>query len=310
MISLIRTLTSGFALLCSNLALAGSCERLDCDCVNIPNTSFQRSCVAREQYLRESCLTPDNDVIGYCAIHGRNAFPVAISLSLPEYSASEDIESSDRQVAQLFWSIRQDASFSKGFYLDGEFDSAIAILKISTRNLQNLLKTQLSVAEAWQLEGKNKKRLRAWKNYSEDTADLAEFWGNYLNDIGEDATVQSKNKKYHQFREKLSDLVALMYEQAGFGFANAEKYRDAAEAWKMASTISSNALAALIERDAPPSQIDSMKDQTSSRLHRASLHWLTGSKQSESDREAEKAIEFASDKLLQEILTGAEGEEY
>ena len=307
MLNLIKSLSVFLIFASSQAAWAGTCERVNCDCASIPSDFFQQSCFAHEALLHQSCLSGADNVKGYCALHGSNAFPVALDLNTQKTQASADVDSSNRQVAQLYWSIRQDAAFVKNASQSADFKSAAAVIKLSRLNLDNLFETQKSVAEAWITRGKEKKARRAWKDYSEDTIELADFWNTYLNEVSAGAQNNSKNTAYLNFNQMLAEFVAAIYEQAGYAFAGAEKYRPAAEAWKSASGISANSLGLLVLQNSELGAFEKYKSQTTSRLHRATLYWLKGSKEDDPSKKVQEAIEFASDKLLQEILADSDG---
>ena len=104
-----------FILLVSAIPAAwpGSCEQLDCNCNGIPNKPLQKKCISHESILKASCSSPADNVRGYCGLHGPEGYPVAVTLSRESVDASTDVKGSDRQIAQLYWSIRQDQAYAK-----------------------------------------------------------------------------------------------------------------------------------------------------------------------------------------------------
>lgn len=296
--------------LCAHPSFAGSCAVLDCDCASIPNKPFQDACNAHERLLSESCPDSKKDVRGYCGIHGSKANPVAITLDVTDVAPSNDVDASDRQVASLYWSIRQDVNFAGAALKKQEYEESIAILKIARRNLDSLFQTQLGVAQAWGVKEKPNRAKSAWKDYSDDTHSLAKHWGKLLKKS--DSALSKVSKKADDdpaplallidLRESIAELVALTYEQAGYAYAHAEKYGPAAKAWKEAAQVSSGQIAVLMEYG-KKDLVNVYKNRSAARLNRASLYWLMSEEGDDEEEKAREAMEYASDQLLQKLLT-------
>lgn len=280
---------------------AGACgSAIDCDCKNIPNESLKMSCITHERMLKESCASEKQGVQAFCAQHGPAGFPVATTIKLEPQSPSSSVDDSNRLTAQLYWSVRQDAYVSEEGYQQGDIDRAAVILRISKRNLDSLFKTQRSVDQAISASGEQGDNI--WISYSADTFSLAEHWHKYL------AKVQP-NTEQRALYEPLAELVGYMYEMAGYSYAKAEQFAAASQSWKLASTISADMLALAVSASDDGQNIDKYKSLTASRLHRASLYWVQSSGDDDPKLLARKADELASDKLLQEILSGGSAEE-
>ena len=182
------------------------------------------------------------------------------------------------------------------------------MLNISGLNVESLFKAQKSVAAAWDAEKKRKKKVKAWKNYAEDSFELAKFWQKYLSEIQTLNEKQRANAQLFEFTEKLSQVVGLLFEISGYAYARSENFGAAAQSWKFASEISASLIALASNRQLEASEINRYSDQTTARLHRASLYWLQTSRSRDEEQRATEAVEFASDKLLKDILAASESE--
>lgn len=311
-----------FISLSSVYVAAGTCAKLNCDCDRIPNAPLKMGCNTHERALRESCPDGTKDVRAYCAIHGPEAFPVAISLDTAEQPPSLDVDSSNRKIASLYWSVRQDANFSKAAFDKGDYSEATAIITIASRNIASLFKAQLSVVQAWKVENRDKQEQGAWKDYSPDTYDLAKHWLAYENKIGSE--LENSRQVYLNQRdddkalvkyeallglyENVSRLTGELFEQTGFAYGRADRPQSAANAWKQAAELSAELMVVLSQTNINDDKVDELKNITASRLHRATYYWLLDNDGKDDEARALEAIEFASSKLLQEILTATDGE--
>lgn len=277
--------------------LAGACaDDIDCDCNSIPNDPLKMSCMAHERMLKDSCVKQKQGGQAYCAQHGPAGFPVATAITLDGQSASENVDDSNRMIAQLYWSIRQDALLSEEAYRENDLEKAAVILRISKRNLDSLFNTQRAVDKA--ISAQQDAVVSAWSSYSADTFALAEHWNKYLLKVQK---VEGKDKLH----TPLAELVGYIYEQAGYAYARATKYAAAAQAWKSASSISAKLLSATVSGSGQKQEVDKYTSLTAARLHRASLYWVQSNGDEDPELLARKAAEFASDKLLREILADA-----
>ena len=276
-----------------------SCQLITCDCAPVEPSGLKQACLSQQEQVIRNCKNQTSDTL-YCGIHGplANSLPLEVALTKPTLFDKDEIKNENQIIATLFWSIRQDANFSRNAHKSGEIKKAENILKIAKRNVDKLFHTQYSVAASWVKTGKDGKARNEWKKYAPDNLELAEYWLNYAEQI----SLQENTPR--RLKQNVYALSGKLYEMAGTAYGFSGKEINAAKAWKKASEVSSQALV-LVEsaREFDELEANQIKLQAAARLNRASFHWLRADSKEDAEAALKISLAFKSQKLLlEEIL--------
>ncbi|MFT7561555.1 MAG: hypothetical protein ACI93R_003484 [Flavobacteriales bacterium] len=313
---MLKGVTSVFSicitLVLSQLVSAGnSCDLASCDCSAIDNPAWQLVCLAQEKNLKERCETTAEEDLGYCSLHGPLAKALPFELREDAFTLPSivNVDSENRKIASLFWSMRQDWDYISNNVTKNNFDTASQIVKITDQNVDNLYKAQLTVTYELGQEDGDASARKAWKKYASDNQDLAKFWRGKALSLSNKGALDSVESEVLVFNLSLFRMVGRIQELSGVSYALANKQAKAVKMWLKASEIAKEQLRLAEKHALPSKQQDFYRQLVATRIHRASFHALQNDKQQDAEDLLRKSQEFvANEQLFDEILKITEEE--
>lgn len=257
------------------------CRKISCDCENLSTESWQKACSNQESRIIANCFRSPQEEYGYCSLHGpaANAVPLALSLQNPAAVSLDETSRLNNKIAVLYWSMYKGFDTLSEAVAQGNAESARVTLQTFEHNLDELFLTQQTVAKSLMAAGANAEAQSAWRDYSSDTLTVAtdvyikaeSLLNNYdaINDAAE--RDQMRLVGLHMI-----NMGGKMFEQVGYAYAQGQRHKHAAQAWKNASKASALAMAHTFNEADSGKSGDYYRLQSAARLHRASYHWTFG----------------------------------
>lgn len=272
-------LLTGLACLTIPVSAQNQCPKISCDCMKLPVEPWQSICANYEKKIKQACAKNGGEPTTYCALHGPDATPLPLAISVPavEVIPVEDIAETNRRIASMYWSVRTDVDLALEQVEKGQHVRAQQIIKVVEANIQNLFENQHQVVVSWVSYEEEKNAIKAWRDYSSDTENMAEYIEKRAADLwkrfeqAEDKTVKKVNRV---LSHKLLRLAGEVYEQAAYAYDGGVQYEESAKVWSKAAGLTKLLIEQKQSLGASQQGIEYFRYQAAARLHRASYEWL------------------------------------
>ena len=127
------------------------CPSLNCDCENIPESTWQKECRDYEKGLRKACVANNGKPTGYCHLHGPDARPLAQGLKYKTFDvlAKDSIKAHNKKIEILAWSAKDDFKVAGILEKRKRFKDALSYLKKFEKTQKNIHNIRRQIAQSW-----------------------------------------------------------------------------------------------------------------------------------------------------------------
>lgn len=244
-------------------AAVDSCAEIQCDCTALNSAVLKAVCRDREKDMRSRCEQSGFARSGSCGFSGAAANRQSVDW-LPDSGAQSQLNAA--KLLNLKWASSLGSVQNRLTRLD-ESKRAMTRLVVTEdlRQLEgaidDLLGVQKQLAAALRHNAAENALRESWSQFSLVTASVAKGLRIIRGEVSVDA-----------LQEELTDAEAGLYEQSAYGYAQAGRFEDAAQLWKLSAEMAAE-LMAKAERGGAKEKIDQYRYQQSTRLHRARENW-------------------------------------
>ena len=277
------SVTALLILISGNAFAQNACEQISCDCEALPSDSWQASCAAREDQLKNLCQSHRSPKPNeFCALHGPLATAVPISISVEPGNALEKIQivKHSHKLAAVYWSIHHDLEKLQTHFSAGNIEKSESAFGMIDNNVGNLFALQKDVAASYVAIDNKPEAEQSWRHYAEDSEKVGELlfdYGKAMFNATNSMENGSKKIRSQQLALNMLGVAGKVYEQSGYAYAQGIRHRAASEAWKAAANIS------VVAAEKKQNSFDYIGNperdqrQAAMRLHRASYYWVVAS---------------------------------
>ena len=290
---------------------AEQCEKISCDCSNMYVDSWKNICLEQEKVIRENCNS-NRENIGFCSVHGpsANRLPLDLSTDDVEDISQNDVKKYTHRLGILYWYINTDFEKTTELLEKEKFQLVSKKLKTLDLNIDNAFKIQFQVATALNKANKKDEAELSWRDFSADTFVYAtNFYSQaekMLNAYEEIIDPQTRDQ-FHKLSLDLMLMTGKVYEQLGYSYANGQRHKHAARSWKKAADASG--LLLVHNMGASQKDVQYLRYQSASRLHRASYHWLLGSGRGSAEQSLAESTKYMDIESAESISVLVEDEQ-
>lgn len=268
------------------VSAAEQCPQIDCDCSSLPTEKWTQVCQQYETIIKAECVANANTPKSYCSIHGENATPVALSLSLSKTFNPFDVDKTtedtlEDKIKMASWSLEADLGTAKKMLEKKQYSRTMQILKLIDSNADKLfddteqLEYAIRLRQRGDEDDKQRDVEKAWGAYAEKLAKVSIMYDKFARALEVDlklADSEKQKKIYSVFTTHMYRVAGKTYEQAGYAFGKAKQHESAANQWRVAADLSSHMAEFNEEAGADASSIQYNQLQAAARLQRASYH--------------------------------------
>lgn len=241
------------------------CANINCDCSALGSAIVKETCDVRQKELRSECHKLGLNAASICSYSGaKNNRGLQVLTS----DASAQLNRTRIEILGKQWSVMHDA-FVLGFARLEKNNAAqnnlnlAADLEKMQMSVEEMLKIQRKLAQAFAQSESDDAMLKSWEQFANFMIDTATSLHNAAKHL---ETQQSKAN------EKLTELEAVLYEQAGYGLDRATEFGLASKYWKKAADAMS-VLVIAADTNGETKLGDKYRYMRSTQLHRARESW-------------------------------------
>ncbi|VUD56621.1 hypothetical protein TDB9533_02277 [Thalassocella blandensis] len=331
-ISTFLVLLSGASFMVS---AAEQCPAIDCDCGSLPTDKWVNVCKQYESHIKQECAANGDTPKSYCSIHGENAMPVALSLSvsqdlsLPVTLAKSHIqqdqldeeelrEKMEEKLNATVWSLKADLASAKKMLSKSEFNMAVQTLKLLDKNLDFAMEqNQALVLAAKQVDGLQGKDLQErsediWLSFAKDLNEVAVSLEDFANQMETQLQI-AKGAKAVKVAKVFSTMAyraaGKAFEEVGYAYGQAGEHILAANTWTHSADLSAQ-LSVLNKSEEDEIAGASFTElQSAARMYRASYHWLMNDSSYDANvllARSQALVENEEQKKIQLLIDGTE----
>lgn len=283
------------------LAFAQSdCLKIHCDCSSLLKDDWKNVCKTRELKMIRQCES-GNSIEGlYCTAHGPSAnhLPLELTLSDVEVLPTIDLPGLYKKVAAIYWSTRKDLEAISDDVDDQKVERARLKIGVLLHNVDTLFELQQKITVSWVAYEQEDEAVKAWRDFAGDSLKMAvsikkvgrKLW----NEAGKFDVVD--RKKAEGLALELISRSGAIYEQAAYGYSEANRHDSSAKMWKKAAEVSEYLIKVNSAGRMGNTDLQKLKYQHAARLFRASFHWV----KEESDGDSQDSL-----KKAQEVFNGS-----
>ena len=268
---------------------ADNCPAVQCDCGSILNTQWQADCFAEEQALKAACVENQGKPTAYCALHGADARPVAISLKNKPVKALEVAKAKEieKDIDRIRWSMSEDIDISKQLIEQAEWRNALLMRKNIEKNRRKIFKIQAVIAASYTAADDEDEAFDYWQAAAKAHVKEARLLEREADNLWQqtlDVNLDAESRKgIMTLASRILRNAGASYERAAQAYSNAGDYNDSATAWQASAFASEKLSAWWVALDAESKFVAYYRKQAAARWYRSAYVWLLEQQQPKAD---------------------------